>query len=160
MKLQTKSQVVLLLAIVVPSLPMRGCISQEPCITLKNGEPKYILITEINLGKPVYFENGSDSRAGYKYRLVTTTSEIYNTIFLERLLIDIEESPVDVDYIRKIDLDNIFQYYKLSRETEVIRIVEWISEHCFLLVIGDKQFKVCIDGNFERPELTLSEIEL
>jgi hypothetical protein len=137
---------------------VQKCKSQEPRISLEEGKPIYILISDMKLGKPIYFEHESNSHAGFKYRIVTTTSEIYNMVFLERLVIDIEDNPVDIDFSKKLNLDSLFVHYKLSRETELVSIVEWVSEKCFMFRIGDELFRICIVGSFECPELIMSKV--
>ena len=115
--------------------------SQEPKSYLLEGKPKYVLISNISFSEPVYFEEENDARAGYMYRIVTTSSEIYNSIFLERIIIDIEESPVEIVCSKKIELRSLFDFYDFSKETDLVVFKEWLSSTSFIIKIGEDPFR-------------------
>lgn len=132
------------------------CRSQEPSSFLLEGQPKYILISSVAFSEPVYFDEENDERAGYKYRLVTTTSEIYNSIYLERIVIDIEESPVAIEFSNKIDLSSLYQSHDLSKETDLLVFKEWLSSNTFVIKIGDIPFWIEVIGDYNNPKIKIS----
>lgn len=114
---------------------LRG-VSQELVSDLIDQQPTYILISDAALSKPTYFEEENYSRAGYRYRIITTTSEIYNSLFIEKIIIDIEESPVGLEFSKEIRFNEIYECLELSEETDPVEFEKWLTANRFIVRVG------------------------
>ncbi len=121
-----------------------SCKGQKFEINVIEQDPNYLLISEIYLGEATYYDDEDDSNAGYRYRIITTTSEIYNSIFIEKLIIDIEDSPVKLAYSFKLDFNDVHEYFKLHKETDIVTFRRWLKPDTFTLGVGKLDFDIVI----------------
>ncbi len=131
-----------------------SCKSQNPGLSLIDEKPKYVLIRNISTSNPTYYENGDDYKAGHVYRIVESSFEIYNSIYVEKIIFDIEEIPSTISWSKKLKTEELYQFLKLGEETNPILFGEWLNPNSFTLKIGANTLKIKIrEVNFKDVEL-------
>lgn len=104
-------------------------------------KPKYISISDVIVAPAFFFESAkSDYYAGYKYRAIVTISEIYASLYIEKITLDIEGSNMEIEWSRKVKILDIFDAYQLSQETTQINDIKWLDVDSFTFLLGDMKF--------------------
>ncbi len=109
-------------------------------VQLKEQNANYPSICNIHVAPDHYYENSDDdSNAGMRYRVVVTLSEIYYSLFIEKITIDIEGSPVNIVWSKKIDINSLIEHLGLSQETTMVGKVVFSDYSNFTFLLGDKK---------------------
>ena len=90
-----------LLALVMLILFVAKSFSQNDFMEIKMEikKPKYISIRDVIVAPAFFFESAkSDYYAGYKYRAIITMSEIYASLYIEKINLDIEGSNMEIEW--------------------------------------------------------------
>lgn len=95
-------------------------------------ENYYNIITYLNEGEPT--DNGK------VYRVVISTSEIYDSLIIETLTMGEEGGNVKVINRRKVDLENLWSVFHLTGEISGLKFIKWINPTSFSLKIANKIF--------------------
>jgi hypothetical protein len=115
-------------------------VNAEGIMMLKttNTAPKYELITSITLG-PFGYESKGSTEIPYRYRVLVSTFEIYEDLFIEKLKINNEEGiPQGVEWSRRLDLIPLLEEFNISTEQQKIGHFEWLSPVSFRFSLGGK----------------------
>jgi len=100
--------------------------------------PKYELISNISLG-PFGEEIKGETEITYRYRVVISTFEIYDDLFIEKFKINNEEGiPDGIDWSRMLDLKPLLKKLKISTEHQNISKIEWLSPTSLRFRLGGK----------------------
>ena len=123
-------------------------------ISFENESINYLSIVDVKQSKSFYYKDGNDYRAGYIYRIITSRSEIYNTLYIEKIVFDAEGFPVEIEWTKRINTDGIFQKYGLSEETDMLSVTKWNLGNSFIIVVGDILFDAVININSNKIEIS------
>jgi hypothetical protein len=104
----------------------------------KNMMPKYELITNISLGPFGYTVKDKTERP-YRYRVIVSTFEIYDDLFIEKLKINDEEGiPQGVDWSRMLDLKLLLVKLNVPAEQQKISKIKWLTPTSLRFILGGK----------------------
>ncbi|MFC2152535.1 hypothetical protein ACFLSE_08410 [Bacteroidota bacterium] len=90
---------------------------------------------------------------GVSYRVIVTTSEIYNQIYIETATFGTEGCCKKITDKRELPLKDVFKVFNLKGEITGIEFVEWIHSVSFIFKIGNEKFKV-EDIHMDGPIIT------
>lgn len=79
--------------------------------------------------------------------MVITTSEIYNSVYIEEITRGPEGCCLELREARKIDLEEFRNKFSLIGETSGFRVLGWNSPRSFNFSIHDRKFKVTKVGS-------------
>lgn len=109
---------------------------------------KYELISFMQVGDMEYFDDtDNDYEAGVRYRLIIKRFEIHESLYIEKLIVDIEGIPRRVDWCKNVNLDKLIDLYKLDSEQTNIKILDWDTYNEFTIELNDMKFKVKIEND-------------
>jgi hypothetical protein len=130
----------LILLLVITATFLFCSVRAEEVLMLQTTQtvPKYELITNISLG-PFGYEKKGETEITYRYRIIISTFEIYDDLFIEKLKITGEEDiPDGIDWSRMLDLKPILEKLKISTEQQNISKIEWLSPTSLRFRLGGK----------------------
>jgi hypothetical protein len=111
--------------------------SQEYQIELTDKSPTYQSIVEVNLGEIRWLDSSnSDHEAGFQYRLIVTRFEIYESLFIDKLILDIEGIVSKVAWTKKVDLSTLVRSIGVSSEQQTIGSTKWTQINSFDFTLG------------------------
>jgi hypothetical protein len=96
-----------------------------------------------------------DAVVSYSYRVIITTSEIYNSIYIEKVIFGIEGSNARISKIKKINMDEFQAKFKIKGEIAGFELEKWINEKIFLIKRNDRKFKF---SAIDQPNIIVEEI--
>ena len=79
---------------------------------------------------------------GVAYRVIITTSEIYNNMYIEKVTFGMEGCCKTIESKRELSIDNVFKLFNLIGERSGVEFVEWKSPTCFIFKIYNDKFRV------------------
>ena len=116
------------------------CFAQQSFyFQTKDEKPDYNLITGVEVGEPIYSDS---SESGVRYRIIITTFEIYQNIFIEQQSLGAEAIPDSTNWSKLIKLYDIVTFYKISSEQQHVSDLQFISPKSFVFSMGGKKFRV------------------
>jgi len=77
---------------------------------------------------------------GRAYRLVITTSEIYNTVYIEMVTLGGEGCCKKLKSVRKFDLDTFCKAFNFIGEQAGFELVEWLNETSLVFRYQERDF--------------------
>ena len=126
---------------------------------IENKKADYASITSLVVSTPYYYKPiKSDNNAGYKYRAIITTSEIYTELYVEKIKLDVEGGIVDIEWSKKINTRSILDSYGMSSETSQISGIIWKDENSFTFFMGSRKLLGRII-NSDKIEISKVQIE-
>ena len=110
----------------------------------------YEWITALSSG-PIKWKEGitENDTSGERYRVVITTSEIYNSVYLEKISIGPEGCCVQLQSIQNLNLNNLKVKFGLKGEIAGFKLIEWETFNVFIFTIHSRTFKAQIAENSE-----------
>jgi hypothetical protein len=106
--------------------------AQKKSIEFVLEKPKYESIVDVIMGPQQWHENiDSDSEAGFQYRIVITRMEIYETIFIEKLIIDIEGGFTKIEWAKMLNMDALMDQFKIPSEQQNFSEIKWSRDQSF-----------------------------
>ena len=101
-------------------------VGQSTVCNLIDKEVKYELISHMQIGEMEYFDDFKDDyKAGFRYRIIVKRIEIQESIFIEKIIVDIEGIPSNISWCKKIDLTALIDAYKINKEQITITNINW-----------------------------------
>jgi hypothetical protein len=113
----------------------------------------YPWITKMEIG-PIDWVYESEDVAGRAYRVVVTTSEIYNSMYFEEITIGDEGCCVKVSSTRMFEIEQFAKKAGLKGELASLRFVEWLSPTSFKFKFHNRSF---ILRNVEKKIVSVME---
>lgn len=115
----------------------------------------YKYISYLVLGEMEYFEDfDNDGEAGLRYRLIIEQFETQESLFIEKIIVDVEGIPNKIDWCKRINLSPLVEKWKLSSEYTSVESIEWKSHNSFYFILNEKHLYAKIKEN-ENIEITL-----
>lgn len=102
----------------------------------------YTDITYLTEGESNPIKPATDKLSEIAYRLIITTSEIYDDIIIEKVGYGSEGGNKQIITKRKVDLGSLWSAFNLSGEIAGITFTKWISWNSFQLKILGKLYLV------------------
>jgi len=108
----------------------------------------YSAITLLSQGKTTWLPSPKDrdweqgETVGFAYRIVITTSEIYNTIYFEKITYGAEGSGSKIAWSHQLDMKEFAQRFQILGELSGIQFSKWLSPVSFGFVFQGKQYVV------------------
>lgn len=130
----------LIIPFVILTIALCDIVYAEEALKLKttNTSPKYELITSVTLG-PFIYDSNDNTEFPCRYRAIVSTFEIYDDLFIEKLLIDNEEGiPQGIEWSRRLDLGPLFDKLKIPTEQQNIDNIKWLSPTSLQFNLGGK----------------------
>lgn len=103
----------------------------------KSNEDYYQWITFLSQGE-INWEEGTGDVA---YRVVITTAEIYNDIYIEKVSFGAEGGNKQIIWKRLIDRESLISIFDLNSEFAGVKFIQWTAWDAFEINIQDK--KIC-----------------
>ncbi len=101
----------------------------------------YPWITFLSEGPVDWFAKDESAPVqGRPYRLVITTSEIYNSIYIEMVTLGGEGCCKKLKTVRKFDLDAFASAYKFIGEQAGFEFIEWLSPTSLVFRYQEREF--------------------
>ena len=128
----------IVLALFVTLLCANTLAAEVLVLQPKNMIPKYELITNISLG-PFGYEVKGKAELPCRYRVIVSTFEIYDDLFIEKLKINNEEGiPQGVEWSRMLDSRLLLEKLNVPTEQQKISKIEWLSPTSLRFRLGGK----------------------
>jgi hypothetical protein len=112
----------------------------------------YKYICFLTLGEMEYFDDfENDGEAGFRYRLIVDRFETHESLFIEKIIVDVEGIPNKIAWCKRVNLKPLMEKYKLEKESTLIESLEWQTQKSFDFNLNGKHFYVKIkdDNNIE-----------
>ena len=100
--------------------------------------------------------NWDGDNGGVAFRLVITTSEIYNNIYIERVFVGEEGSGRKIEWKRLVDRDNLMTIFVLEGEFSGVEFIKWATWNSFELNIQDKRL---LFKNLQSDKINVRELK-
>lgn len=146
-------QIILLLLFVISSSFL---LSQTKKIRTSDYSSKqyYTAITYLSEGDSNPLKLPTDKLAEIAYRIIITTSEIYEDLIIEKVGYGSEGGNKQIITKQKVDLSNLWSAFNLSGEKSGITFSKWINWNSFELKILNKLYVV---NDITSNSITVSE---
>ncbi len=117
-------------------------------LPLRDKALKYNYVTEVYTSPSVYQNKiVDDYDAGYKQRLIITLSEIYTTVYIDKLKLDVEGGITECVWSRRMDMTKLYESFSLSYKTDHIKNIKWTSVNSFAFEISGHKLNAIITEN-------------
>lgn len=134
----------------------------------KETKAPYLNITKINFGKTYKLKTPKDlNNAGYLFRIVISHVNNSHSIYIEKLIIDIDDELSRIAWSRMVDTEAITEHLKLNSEHIEVSNIKWIDQNHLFLRINNQllklslynkdKLKVIIGGGYDN---ILSKLEI
>ena len=104
----------------------------------RSSEDYYPWITYLNEGPINWIESPQDGSKGISFRLIITTSEIYDDIIIENANVGEEGGVKKIISKRLVDRESLRAAFNLKGEISGIKFKKWLNPTSFELIIQDK----------------------
>jgi len=110
----------------------------------------YEWITALSSG-PIEWKEGKteNDTSGERYRVVVTTSEIYNSVYLEKISLGTEGCCVQLRSIQNLNLNILKENFGLKGEIAGFKLIEWETFNVFIFTIHSRTFRAQVAENSE-----------
>jgi len=105
----------------------------------------YAWITSLNEGPIKWLEEPEKDVEGEAYRICITTSEIYNSLYIEQVTFGMEGCCKKIVSKKELDLYKLFEIYQLTGEIANVEFRTWIDFKTFQLNIKGIIFTMDIE---------------
>jgi len=124
----------------------------------KSKKDIYNWITIISKGELFISENQKTKEfpIGEFYRLIITTSEIYNGIYIEKGIESESGGGTKIIWKRLVNENDLYSNFHLKGEFSDIEFVKWSSWNSFILKIQGGKYKF---NNIDEKEIEVEEIK-
>ncbi|WKK82935.1 hypothetical protein [Marivirga arenosa] len=105
----------------------------------------YAWITSLNEGPIEWLTVSTNDIDAKAYRIVITTSEIYNSLYVETVVFGNEGCCKRIVAKHQIDLYDLFSKLKMSGEITNIEFTKWLNNGEFEMNIQDQSYLLSIE---------------
>ena len=112
-------------------------------------------VTFLVQSPPIWINNPSFEVHGRSYRVVVTTAEIYNRLFIEEITSGDEGCCVKVASIKKVDLEQLATIYGFRGELTGFKFIRWRSPTNFEFLFHGRSF---LASEIDKGLIKLKEI--
>ncbi len=149
-----KKTIIILFAII------NSCVlySQSEIRTSDTSEKNiYNWITTISKGKLFIPENQKTKEfpIGEFYRLIITTSEIYNSIYIEKGIESENGGGTKIVWKRLVNEDDLYSNFSLKGEFSDIKFIKWNTWNSFVLRMHEKNY---LFNQIDKTEIKVEEL--
>lgn len=114
-------------------------------LSLIEREPSFLSVIEVHVGPPIFYNNVLDEKnAGFKHRLIVSLSGIYTTVYVDKIMVDIEGDTNKQDWCYKIEMGQLYSKFTLSQETDHLEFLRWVDTDSFVFEIDNLMFEARI----------------
>lgn len=107
----------------------------------------YAWITSLNEGPVNWLDEPDGEIEGRAYRTCITTSEIYNSLYIEEVTFGTEGCCKQIASKKELDLYELFIKFGLTGEVANIEFSKWINKSTFQLQIKGQSFSIFLQKN-------------
>jgi hypothetical protein len=107
----------------------------------------YAWITSLNEGPVNWLDEPEGEIEGRAYRSCITTSEIYNSLYIEEVTFGTEGCCKRIASKKNLDLYELFIKFGLTGEVANVEFSKWVNKSTFELEIKDQFFSISIQQN-------------
>ena len=116
--------------------------------------PDYALITLLTEGPISWFERDDNAAVQARaYRVVITTEEIYNSVYLETVSFGGEGCCKKLARVMKFDLEAFADTYAFVGEKSGFQFVQWLSDSAFIFQYKEREF---VMSRLERDDVLVT----
>jgi hypothetical protein len=115
---------------------------KETISLVETDEDYYQWITFLSEGEISWVAEPIGEVEGISFRLIITTSDIYNNIYIEKITYGMEGCCKKIVYKKEIPLSDIFKRFKLNGERSGVEFVKWLNPTSFELKIYDDIYRI------------------
>ncbi len=113
----------------------------------------YATLTFLTAGETQWLEHPqSDEVAGFAYRVLIATNEIYSSMYFEKISLGVEGCCVKVVWARKLDKSVLISRFHLEGELTGIEFVRWRSPTSFEFTLKNHTYLVT---HIDRPRVLI-----
>lgn len=119
-------------------------------VDLIEREPCFLSVVNVYASPPVYDEKiVYEYEAGYMHRLIVIMSGIYSSVYVDKLILDVEGGVSKRKWSRVIDLRQLYSHFSLSEETDHLEFVQWdgVDKFSFKMYKFDFEAQIVEDEN-------------
>jgi hypothetical protein len=114
----------------------------------------YAWITSLNESPINWLKKSENDIRGRAYRICITTSEIYNSLYIEEVTFGSEGCCKKILSKKELDLYELFKEYQIRGEVTNVKFLKWIDATTCQLTIKDKIYSVSnLDSDIVKVEL-------
>lgn len=124
--------------------------AQNIDLVLSEEQPEYELIVDVQVSSSVYADDPvSDYEAGHRYRLIITRARIFESLYIEKQILNVEGGVYKTDWSKKIDMFDLVDKLEISPEQMVFKAPNWVDVATFTVKLSNKKIKINIkqDGS-------------
>lgn len=107
----------------------------------------YAWITFLNEGPVNWLDEPEGEIEGRAYRTCITTSEIYNSLYIEEVTFGTEGCCKQIASKKELDLYELFIQFGLTGEVANVEFSKWVDKSTFQLQIHNQLFSVTVKQN-------------
>jgi hypothetical protein len=122
----------------------------------KSSDDYYSWITYLNEGPINWVDSKDNGTMGISFRLIITTSEIYDNIIIEKARVGEEGGGEKILSKKQVDIEGLRVPFDLQGEIAGIKFVKWITSTSFELVILGKTL---LFENIDRELIQVKKIK-
>ena len=110
-------------------------LNTQPELTTKD-----IYLELTYLQESQYFYN-EDEEYDFAYRFIRTTDEIYDQVYLEKVIYGMEGGSKKLAWRKKLDME-VFYEYGIIGEVSNVKLDKWTQNDSFIMSIHGSQFEI------------------
>ena len=107
----------------------------------------YTWITSLNEGPVKWLAEPESETEGRAYRICITTSEIYNNLYIEQVILGTEGCCKKIAWKKELDLYDLFKEFKLTGEVTNVEFSKWLDNTTCYLSIQERTYSLSIEGS-------------
>ena len=107
----------------------------------------YTWITSLNEGPVKWLAEPENEIEGRAYRICITTSEIYNSLYIEQVTFGTEGCCKKIAWKKQLDLYDLFREFKLTGEVTNVEFSKWLNNTTCYLSIQERTYALSIEGS-------------
>ncbi len=150
-----------IIVIAIICLIAYSCHSQSKAISTETvGSIDYRWISFLTEGEITWLSDSvqkTDSIVGYSFRIVITTSEVYNRIYIEKVIVGEEGCCKRVLSTRAIDMHQYQRKFGIKGEMAGINFSKWLSPTSFQFQQFNRKFNIT---NIDKRDVSIKEISV
>lgn len=127
-----------LMLIIIFFLPF-SAYSQKIKLKLTNETPRYENIISVLVGPEVSLSDPiSEYEVGYRYRMIQTRAEIYETLYFEKLILNVEGGVHKIEWTFKLSSSSLIDKLGISPEHIIFHDAIWMEASIFYIHLDNR----------------------
>jgi hypothetical protein len=120
---------------------------EKTVLLVENPIDSYSSIVFLTEGEVRWLDTPVGEIEGISYRVIITRSDIYNSLFIEKITYGTEGCCKNIVSTKEIPVNELFKLFSITGEHAGVKFVEWIDSASFVISIYDRSYNVLVKGD-------------